>query len=131
MPQPRRSSDPSATVSGDEYLSVRVRRPRPDLLVMSVAGEVDVLTVGTLETALAADFPAVTVLDLSDVTLLSVVGLRALDQAAERAATERRQLRVVATHQSVIGLLRMINLDLRVPVFRTLSAAMQVGRLPR
>jgi anti-anti-sigma factor len=98
---------------------------------MTAVGEVDVLTIDTLTEALDADLPAVTVLDLSGVTLLSAAGLRAVKQAVDRADRERRQIRLVASSRGVTWLLRMTNLDLHVPVYGSLPAAMrEIGLLP-
>jgi anti-anti-sigma factor len=111
--------------AGDGYFEIRRRHPRPDVLLVTATGEVDILTIGTLTDALDANLPATTVLDLSEVTLLSAVGLRALQEAVDRAEMERRQLRLVAANSCVIHLLRLTELDLRVPVFQSLPAALR------
>lgn len=114
---------PSASAE-DACFVVRIRHPRPDVLVVTAVGEVDVLTVRTLNTVLGTDLPETTVLDLSDVTLLSAAGLRALRDAANRANAEHRRLRVVAVNPAVLHVLRLTELDLRLPVYTSLREAL-------
>jgi len=117
------SPDPSVSAA-DASFAVRVRHPRPGVLVVSAVGEVDVLTVRTLTDVLSIDLPATTVLDLSDVTLLSAAALRVLHDAADRAVKEHRRLRVVAVNSCVLHLLRLAELDLRVPVYPSVREAL-------
>lgn len=130
MPSPRSSfpagePSPHRPVGTDEiYFVVRVRHPRPDVLLVTAVGEVDVLTVSTLEDVLDSPLPPTTVLDLSELTLLSAVGLRVLEKAVARAAAEGRHLRLVAASRWIVNLLRMTELDLRVPVYRSISEAL-------
>ena len=60
--------------------------------VVAVVGELDVATSGLLIERLSAP-PAVTVIDLSDVTFIDAGGLRALIDATGCAGANRRRLR--------------------------------------
>src|SRR5262245_21931670 len=119
-------SSPSEYMTAEDvYFVVCVWRPRPDVLLVAATGEIDIQTIGTLARVLDVDLPDTTVLDLSDVVLLSAAGLRVLLAAAARADTERRRLRVVAANPSVVRALRVAGLDLRAPVYDSLPAALR------
>lgn len=125
--RPPSAGDPSPVeraVTRAPYFTVRERRLGPDLLLITAAGDVDVLTVATLAAALEVELPAMTVLDLSLVTLMSAAGLRVLMAAATRAGPEHRQLRLVTANRSLTTLLRVTDIDQYVPVYPTLSAAL-------
>jgi anti-anti-sigma factor len=119
-------SSPSAHVTAEDvYFVVCAWRPRPDVFLVAAAGEIDIQTIETLARVLDVDLPATTVLDLSDVTLLSAAGLRVLLAAAARADAERRRIRVVAHNPCVVRALQLTGLDLRAPVYRSLPAALR------
>lgn len=125
MPSSQRPPTGERTLAaGDAYFVIYRQHQRPDVLLVTAAGEVDVMTNRTLADALD-DLPTTTVLDLSRVTLLSAVGLRVLHEAADRAEADRRRLRLVAANRCVLRLLRLAELDLRVPVYQSLPAALR------
>ncbi|WP_410657021.1 STAS domain-containing protein [Amycolatopsis sp. lyj-112] len=120
---------PRPRLPADALLQVRRTRWSEDLLVVSAAGEIDLATAGHLERALWDDLPAATVLDLTDVSFLGVAGLRVLEAAANRAHVERRTVGIVASTRLVMRLLRLFDVDVRIPVYRYLPDA--VRELPK
>ncbi|WP_410592798.1 STAS domain-containing protein [Amycolatopsis sp. lyj-23] len=109
----------------DHGLRLRAEVERPGLLVLAASGEVDALTAETLQLALALGLPATTVLDLSELTLLSAAGLRVLVRAAERAATEGRRLLLVADNPVARRLLTLARLETAIPVHDSIEEALQ------
>lgn len=98
---------------------------RADLLVVTVAGEVDLRTAPVLAEAFDADTIPVTVVDLTRVTFLSAAGLGVLVKQAERAQTERRHLGLVAQDRVAIRVLRSSGVAAAIPTFESLSDAMR------
>lgn len=107
--------------------SLRVRRVpyRPDLVVVTVAGEVDLGTVPVLAQAFQADKPPVTVVDLTRVTFLSAAGLGVLVRQAEHALAEDRCLGLVAHDSVAIRVLRRSGVAASIPTFESLSDAVR------
>jgi anti-anti-sigma factor len=108
-----------------EPLLVRRIPYRPDLLVMTVAGEVDLRTAPVLARAFDADVPPVTVVDLTRVTFLSAAGLRVLVAQAQRAQTETRCLGLVAHDSMAMRVLRTSGVAASIPTFESLSDAVR------
>jgi anti-sigma B factor antagonist len=105
------SDEPAA----EQLLQIGVRR-EPAAIVVFAEGEVDVLTVGRLRTAVdealkdAAGRPVV--VDLTAVTFLGSHGLAALAEAASKAEWRREPLRVVVDEtRAVIRPLQITGLD--------------------
>jgi anti-sigma B factor antagonist len=105
------SDEPAA----EQLLQIGVRR-EPAAIVVFAEGEVDVLTVGRLRTAVdealkdAAGLPVV--VDLTAVTFLGSHGLAALAEAASKAERRREPLRVVVDEtRAVIRPLQITGLD--------------------
>lgn len=105
------SDEPAA----EQLLHIGVRR-EPAAIVVFADGEVDVLTVGRLRTAVdealrdAAGRPVV--VDLTAVTFLGSHGLAALAEAASKAERRREPLRVVVDQtRAVIRPLQITGLD--------------------
>ncbi|MBP2479308.1 anti-anti-sigma factor [Crossiella equi] len=100
---------------------------RDRVVVLAVAGEVDMLTTPALldavNGALATD-PPVLVLDLSEVDFFGSSGLAALAEAHERAKG-RTELRVVTDNPAVRRPLQVTSLDRLLGVFPNMAAAME------
>lgn len=110
-----------------ESPSLHVRRTpyRPDLVVVTVAGEVDLGTLPALTQAFQADTPPVTVVDLTRVTFLSAAGLGVLLKQAEHAQAEDRCIGLVAHDSVAIRVLRRSGVAASIPTFESLSDAVR------
>lgn len=108
---------------GRSPLAVRRIRYRSDVLVVTVAGDLDLRTAPWLEQALRGDVPAVLVVDLSEVTFLGAAGLRVLTEAAGRAGAENFRLGLVAPDHLALLMLRTKGVAATIPTFATLSDA--------
>jgi anti-sigma B factor antagonist len=101
-----------------------------EALVVTVAGEIDVLTVNRLRAAVAAGFDqlpdgATLVIDLTDVTFLGSPGLQALVEATRAAQRRREPLRIVVDHtRSVIRPIELTGLDDLLALFHTVEQAL-------
>src|SRR5947209_12448184 len=97
-----------------EPLIIQVRQ-HPGHVLVTVAGEVDISTVGKLRERLAglaaAGRPVVT--DLDQVTFIDATGLGALVGAARRAAAHGASLQVVCSRPQTRNLLQLTGLDRR------------------
>lgn len=103
-----------------------------DAVLISVAGEIDTLTVDRLRTAvqsaIAQPGPGPVVLDLSGVVFLASDGLGVLVVAARDAAARDTALRIVAgAHRQVLGPLRITALDKLLPLYPSVEAALLAG----
>ncbi|MQY31462.1 Anti-sigma-F factor antagonist RsfB [Nocardia sp. RB56] len=115
--------------SGDAYpladamtTSVSVQ---DEATVLTVAGEVDLATAPTLETAIETTLggaPAALIIDLSQVSFLASAGMAALVAAHQRAGSTR--IVVVADGPATGRQLKMTNLDQVFAVHRTLDEAL-------
>jgi anti-sigma B factor antagonist len=100
-------------------------------LVVTVAGEIDVLTVPRLRAAVAAGFDQlhegeVLVIDLTDVTFLGSPGLAALVDVTQAARQRREPLRIVVDHtRPVIRPIELTGLDDLLALFTTVEDALQ------
>jgi anti-anti-sigma factor len=121
-------SDRESRRSAEPRLLVRQTEARAGVLVVAAAGTVDGTTAWLLQRALWRDLPATTVIDLSDVRVLSIAGVRVLEGAAARARAEQRRIVLVARSFSVTRVLRLFALDVRVPVYARLSDAVDLRR---
>jgi anti-anti-sigma factor len=123
----RSASSPSD--SSSDLLSVsRVRRG--SAVVVRFVGEIDLLSVGSVRTALTAALAEVTaphpiVLDLTGVGFLASAGLAELQTAHERAADQHTPLRIVATGRPVLRPLEVTGmaatLDIRADITTALA----------
>jgi anti-anti-sigma factor len=113
------------STSGEPRPPLATRRItyRPDVLVVAVAGEVDLGTAPLLDQALRGDLPAVLVVDLSEVTFLGAAGLRVLTETALRAGEQQCRLGLVADDQLALLMLRTKGAAAAIPTFSTLSDA--------
>jgi anti-anti-sigma factor len=98
---------------------------RPGFLVLTLAGEIDALTLPILERELGAAPPGTTVVDLTHVAFVGLAGARALAAAAERAGSEGRRFGVVASGRTLARLFRITGLAAVVPMFASLSDALR------
>ncbi|MGW5053674.1 STAS domain-containing protein [Actinokineospora sp. NPDC004072] len=100
-------------------------RYRSDVLVIKVAGDVDLSTAPQFADALAAADAEIVVVDLAEVTFLAVTGLRLLVEAAYRASSHGSRFGVVAHDRTALRLLRMSEAAASIPVFPALSDAIR------
>lgn len=98
---------------------------RPDLLVITVAGEIDAVSMRVLQHATWRDLAPVTVLDLSGVTFLGAAGMRVLGQVTRRAHAEDRVIALVAPPHPVSVVLLTFWEDARVLLYPTLADALR------
>lgn len=111
-------------------LAFRHQRPRPDLAVLAVSGEVDLMTAPMLADELAGQWPPVLVLDLSGVGFFSLSGLAVLLAAADQARGSGRLLALAACSSPVRRVLSSLGPLPRLPVFGTsVQAAERLTRL--
>jgi anti-sigma B factor antagonist len=115
-----------------EELVVRWTEPRTGLIVVHVAGELDLATAGQLERQLWEVPPAAAVIvDLSEVRFLAVAGIAVLLRAAGRAREQRRGFAVVVVRHNVTRVLRLTGADREMKVVTTVSDAVRELRVPR
>jgi anti-sigma B factor antagonist len=106
-------------------LTVQARR-EPGYVVVTVAGEVDIATVGRLRERLSAlavgGLPLVA--DLDQVSFIDATGLGALAGAARLAAAHGVSLYVVCAQPQTRRLFRITGLDRQIPLARDLAEAL-------
>jgi anti-sigma B factor antagonist len=111
--------------------TARLVREDRQALVVTVAGEIDVLTVPRLRAAVAAGFDQlhegeVLVIDLTDVTFLGSPGLETLLDVTQAARQRREPLRIVVDHtRPVIRPIELTGLDDLLALFTTVEDALQ------
>ncbi|MGB9137247.1 MAG: STAS domain-containing protein [Pseudonocardiaceae bacterium] len=109
----------------------RVVHAEGEALVVTVAGEIDVLTVARLREAVAAGFDelpdgAALVIDLTDVTFLGSAGLQALVDATRAARRWREPVRIVVDHtRPVVRPIELAGLDDVLALFHTVDQAIR------
>ncbi|QUH06070.1 STAS domain-containing protein [Saccharopolyspora erythraea] len=99
---------------------------RDKAAVLSVSGDVDMVTAPQVEQELSAlleQQPEVLVVDLAEVGFFASAGLTAL-VAAYKQAEGRTGLRVVATSSATVRPLKVTALDRKIPVFDSVEAAL-------
>jgi anti-sigma B factor antagonist len=107
-----------------------VSRPRRDVLLLTVDGELDTLTAprlaaelnAVLDVALAES--AAVVVDLSDVTFLASSGLAVLVEGARRASAAPGRLHLVAASRAVTRPLEVTGADRLIPAHADVAAAL-------
>lgn len=79
-------------------VELRTDRPAPNCVVLSVLGEIDLVTVPGLESAIAEHVAAAPclVIDLSGVTFFGSIGIAAIMRAMTQAEGRGTRLRIVA-----------------------------------
>lgn len=109
----------------------RVLHDQAQALVVTVAGEVDVLTAARLRAAIVAGFGKlregeILVVDLTDVTFLGSAGLQALVEVTQVARQRREPLRVVVDNtRPVIRPIELTGLDDLLALFDTVDDALR------
>lgn len=97
--------------------------------VVSVAGEVDLVTVASLRAEITECLrtpPSVLVIDLSAVGFLGSAGLSALLDTHRESAPEV-DVRIVANQRVVLRTLQLTGVDELLPPFDTVEQALQAG----
>ncbi len=108
--------------------SVRVEN-HDGAVVLSVGGEVDLLTAPELEQTIAAELdrgPKVLVVDLSEVSFLASAGMSVLI-GANQAAGERTRLRLVATGNATLRPMEMTGIAGEFSIHSTRAQALAGG----
>ncbi|HEV2781188.1 MAG TPA: STAS domain-containing protein [Actinophytocola sp.] len=108
-------------------LTVTVDRPGDGVAVLHVAGEVDLLTAGTLGERIRANLGSesrVLVLDLTEVSFLGSAGLAEIVSASQSAAERGARIMLVATNRAVLRPMEVTGLLSVLPVFQTVDAAL-------
>lgn len=106
-------------------VQLRTARPVPDCVVLSVSGEVDLVTAPDLEAAVARELtaaPARLVLDLSGVTFFGSLGLAALIRGMQLAAEHGVRL-VLVTNRLVLRTMELTTTEDLFETYATLEAA--------
>jgi anti-sigma B factor antagonist len=108
-----------------EALTIEVRHEQ-GCAIVTAAGEIDISTVTPLRERL---FEVVTsgvplVVDLEQVSFIDSVGLAVLVGAAKRAAAHGGTLQVACALPKIRELVRLTQLDRRIPLFHTLDEAL-------
>lgn len=118
------TSQPAAPHPGS--LSVSTRWAEPDVAVLSVAGDLDMLTAPQLTDSLHKVLdrrPRTVVVDLSKVDFLGSAGLAVLVTAHERTES-RDSLRIVASARETQRAFSMTGLDELLDLYPTCEAAL-------
>jgi anti-sigma B factor antagonist len=111
----------------------RVLHEQAQALVVTVAGEIDLLTVARLRSAVAAGFDKlrdgeILVIDLTDVTFLGSPGLQVLVDVTQAARRRREPLRLVVDHtRPVIRPIELTGLDDFLALFDTVDDALRAA----
>lgn len=111
--------------------TARVVHAQGQALVVTVAGEVDVLTVQRLRAAVTAGFDQlrdgeILILDLTNVTFLGSPGLQALVEATRAARRRREPLRIVVDNtRPVVRPIQLTGLDGILTLYDTVEQALQ------
>ncbi len=111
--------------------TARVVHDRAKALVVTVAGEIDLLTVKRLCFAVSAGFDQlgddeILIVDLTGVTFLGSPGLQALVDVTNAARRRREPLRIVVDqNRPVIRPIQITGLDSVLALFDTVEHAMQ------
>jgi anti-sigma B factor antagonist len=114
VPQPDRSDpslEPLSYIVTTELLSIAVRQLDPAVVVVHVAGEVDMLTGPALEDRLKellAIRPKCLVIDLSQISFLGSTGLQVLLNIRTVATRQGTALRLSGTEQGMVA--RVLNI---------------------
>ena len=120
--------EPHHPLSTNRYLQIRHRRPRRDLHVCVVVGEVDLCTVPLLEQELSlAQRRSVrsVVVDLSAVGFLAAGGVSTLMAAGRRAAARGRSFALVVNTRPIRRVLDLTGISHQLVSYRSLSEALQ------
>jgi anti-sigma B factor antagonist len=98
--------EPLGYVDGTELFSVIVHQPEPAVMVIHVAGEVDILTESPLHdhvSKLLTTRPQLMIIDLSRVSFLGAAGLSVLLSARETAVQQGTILQLRGTNRRAVA----------------------------
>jgi len=112
----------------DEQLRITVEQTRPDLAVVSLRGDLDLLTAPVLHERLwpLLDKAERTVLvDLGDVGFLGSAGLAELAAAHDLATRHGARIVLVASARTVLRPLEVTGLNTLFPTFDSVEAALR------
>jgi anti-sigma B factor antagonist len=110
--------------------TARVAHATGQALVVTVAGEIDLLTVDRLRAAVAAGFEdlrdgEMLMIDLTQVTFMDSQGLQTLVEVTQAAQQRREPLRIVVDHtRPVIRPIQVTGLDAVLALFETVEDAL-------
>jgi anti-sigma B factor antagonist len=108
-----------------EALTIAVRHEQ-GCAIVTIAGEIDISTVNPLRERLfeTATSGAPLVVDLEQVSFIDSVGLAVLVGASKHAAAHGGTLQVACAQPKIRQLVRLTQLDRRIPLFHTLDEAL-------
>lgn len=108
-----------------EALTIEVRHEQ-GCAIVTAAGEIDISTVTPLRERLfeAAASGVPLVVDLEQVSFIDSVGLAVLVGAGKRAAAHGGTVQVACALPKIRELVRLTQLDRRIPLFHTLDEAL-------
>ena len=111
-------------------IDTMMSRPRPDVVLLAVEGELDTLTAPRLAADLKAalgvalDEGSALVVDLSEVTFLASSGLAVLVDGARRAGTAATRLSLVTASRAVTRPLEVTGADTLFDTYADLASAL-------
>jgi anti-sigma B factor antagonist len=111
-------------------IDTMMSRPRPDVVLLAVEGELDTLTAPRLAADLKAalgvalDEGSAVVVDLSEVTFLASSGLAVLVDGARRAGTAATRLNLVTASRAVTRPLEVTGADALFDTHADLASAL-------
>jgi len=114
-------------------LVVNTVRIREGTLLISVSGELDLHSVGSLQSALddAIDKTGeAVVVDLGEVTLVDSIALGALARASRRLRESTGSLAVAASNPDIVRAFEITSLDRVIPLATTVTEALERLRQP-
>jgi anti-sigma B factor antagonist len=125
----RPETDPASTGAGLDI----VQHEMDGMLVIAIAGEIDLETAPALHKAVTAGIDQIRgepcILDLSAVTFLGSAGLTALVDATRYAEARREPLRIVVdSNRPVIRPIQVTGLDDVLSLYHSVDEATQAGK---
>lgn len=130
-PEPATDPRPDAVpgpLPAERQIQVLAEQAEPEVVVLRVAGEIDLLTAGVLRERLREEIdPAnrAIVLDLTEVTFLGSAGLSEIVSAARAGADNGMTICLVATNRAVLRPLEITGLLSLFTVCDTVDAALR------
>jgi len=115
---------PAPAVHRDD-LSLHTEPYADDVMIVTVTGEIDLLTAPALARAIATQRRPVLVLDLRSVRFLAAKGLSVLLNAALEAAASGRAFGVVLAPGPTTRVMAVSGLTTAIPTYTTVGAAVR------
>jgi anti-sigma B factor antagonist len=112
----------------DEPLRIAIEQVRPDLCVVQLTGDLDLLTAPVLHERLWPLLPQpdrTVIMDLSGVAFLGSAGLSELAAASDLAGRHGTVILLVASSRAVLRPLEVTGLHTLFPVFDSLESALR------